>query len=236
VLRALLMLVLTAQTAPVFPVAVRYAAEDGAQWERDLISIHALGFTAVVVPDDRVGSIRAAANAAELQIIPKRDEEKPPMVLLDASGAPAALRYRGWTAIRHGARAIAFAIDATPPGSPESTGLIAPHLRVAGDFASSIAGSSALFLTIKPIEGARSAEVDVRMFQSRQALVLIALNHRDEAVDATIVLPSGMPLAEWVDLETGEVAYFDRVPEGVAHQHRLFARDALVLVIRKDIQ
>jgi hypothetical protein len=78
--------------------------------------------------------------------------------------------------------------------------------------------------------------VDVRLFQSRQALVLIALNHRDEAVDATIVLPSGMPLAEWVDLETGEIAYFDRVPDGVAHRHRFAGRDALVLVIRKDIQ
>jgi hypothetical protein len=114
--------------------------------------------------------------------------------------------------------------------------LIAPHLRVAGDFGSSVAGSSALFLTIKPIEGARSPQVDVRLFQSRQALVLIALNHRDEAVDATIVLPSGMPLAEWVDLETGEIAYFDRVSDGVAHRHRFAARDALVLVIRKDIQ
>jgi hypothetical protein len=236
VVLTLLMFVLTAQSAPVFPIAVRYAAEDGVQWERDLIAIRALGFTAVVVADDRAASIRGAASAAELQIIPKRDEEKPPMVLLDASGAPAALRYRGWTAMRHGARAIAFAMEARFAATPDSTGLIAPHLRVAGDFGSSVAGSSALFLTIKPIEGARSPQVDVRLFQSRQALVLIALNHRDEAVDATIVLPSGMPLAEWVDLETGEIAYFDRVSDGVAHRHRFAARDALVLVIRKDIQ
>jgi hypothetical protein len=231
-----LLLVLTTQTAPVFPVAVRYSAEDGAQWERDLIAIRALGFTAVVVPDDRVEPIRSAATAAELQIISKRVVDKPPVVLLDASGAPAALRYRGWTAIRHGARAIVFAVEARFAGSPETAGLIPPHLRVAGEFASSVAGSSALFLTIKPIDGARSPQADVRLFQSRQALVLIALNHRDEAVDATIVLPSGMPLAEWVDLETGEIAYFDRVPDGVAHRHQFAARDALVLVIRKDIQ
>jgi hypothetical protein len=96
-------------------------------------------------------------------------------------------------------------MEARFAATPDSTGLIAPHLRVAGDFGSSVAGSSALFLTIKPIEGARSPQVDVRLFQSRQALVLIALNHRDEAVDATIVLPSGMPLAEWVTKTPGPI-------------------------------
>jgi hypothetical protein len=236
VLLTLLILALSVQSTPVFPVAVRYAAGDSAQWGRDLVAIRALGFTAVVVPDDQVESIRGAANAAELLVIAKRDEDKPPMVVLDASGAPAGLRYRGWTAIRHGARAIAFAMEARFAAGPEATGLIAPRLRVAGDFAGGVAGSSALFLTIKPIDGARSQQVDVRLFQSRQALVLIALNHRDEAVHATIALPSGMPLAEWVDLETGQIAYFDRVPDGVAHRHQFAARDALVLVIRRDIQ
>lgn len=228
-----MMLVLAAQAPPVFPIAVRYAAEDSTQWGRDLVALRGLGFTAVVVPDDRIEPIRAAAAEAEMQVIAKRDEEKPPMVLLDASGVPSALRYRGWTAIRHGARAIAFAMEARLPGA---TAGMAPQLRSAGDFAGSVAGSSALFLTIKPIEGARSPHVDARLFQSRQALVLIALNHQDSPVDASIVLPASVPLAEWVDLETGEVAYFDRVADGVAHRHRFAARDARVLVIRKDIQ
>jgi hypothetical protein len=236
VLLTVVMLALAAQASPVFPVAVRYAAADSAQLGRDLVAIRALGFSAVVVPDDRAESVRAAAEAAELQIIAKRDEEKPPMVLLDASGDPSALRYRGWTAVRHGARAIAFAVDAAIPAAAGPTIKAAPQLRAAGDFAGSVAGSSGLFLTIKPIDGARSAQVDVRLFQARQALVVIALNHRDAAVDASIVLPASMPLAEWVDLETGEVAYFDRVPDGVAHRHRFAARDARVLVIRKDIQ
>lgn len=232
----MLLLAVAAQAMPVFPVAVRYVPGDAAQSGRDLVAIRALGFTAVVVPDERVESIRGAANAAELQIIAGRDEEKPPLVLLDASGPASALRYRGWTAIRHGARAIAFALDAGSPGAPGSHVVTAPRLRAAGAFADRVAGSSALFLTIKPIEGARSAQVDVRLFQSRQALVVIALNHRDAPVDASIDLPASMPLAEWVDLETGEVAYFDRIPDGVAHRRRFEARDALVLVIRKDIQ
>ena len=225
-----------AQAAPVFPVAVRYAAEEGASWNQDLVAIRGLGFTAVVVPDDRVERIRAAAAEAELQIIARRDEDKPPMVLLDGSGPPSALRYRGWTAIRHGARAIAFAVDAPTPTARGPAGTSAPHLRAAGEFASSVAGSAALFLSIKPIDGARADLVDARLFQSRQALVLIAMNHRDAPQEATITLPPATPLAEWVNLETGEVAYFDRVADAVAHRHWFAARDALVLVIRRDIQ
>jgi hypothetical protein len=236
VVLTLLMFVLAAQAAPLFPVAVRYPAEDSTQWGRDLVALRSLGFSAVVVPDDRVEPIKAAAAEAEVQVIAKRDEETPPMVLLDASGAPPALRYRGWTAIRHGARAIAFAMNAQLPPAAGSTDGVPPELRAAGGFAGSVTGSSALFLSIKPIEGARSAQVDARLFQSRQALVLIALNHKDSPVDASIVLPASMPLAEWVDLETGEVAYFDRIADGIAHRHLFAARDARVLVIRKDIQ
>jgi hypothetical protein len=232
----ILALLAVVEAAPVFPIAVRYAEEDSTQWGRDLVALRALGFSAVIVPDDRVEPIKAAAAEAELQVIAKRDEETPPMVLLDASGAPSALRYRGWTAIRHGARAIAFAMNARLPRAAGSIGVVPQELRAAGAFAGSVTGSSALFLTIKPIEGARSAQVDARLFQSRQALVLIALNHKDSPVEASIVLPASMPLAEWVDLETGEVAYFDRVADGIAHRHLFAARDARVLVIRKDIQ
>ena len=53
------------------------------------------------------------------------------------------------------------------------------------------------------------------------------MNHGDQPHDATITLPQGSPLAEWVNLETGEVAYFDRVADGVARRHRFAARDAL---------
>jgi len=222
------------QAAPVFPVAVRYAAADEAAFARDLTAIRALGFSAVVIPDDRVELVRTAAAQAELQVIAKRDEDQPPVVLLDASGPPSALRYRGWTAIRHGARAIAFALEAPP----SSGGAVAPppRLRAAGEFAGTVAGSAALFLSIRPIDGARPAVVDARLFESGQALVLIALNHDDAARVGTITLPASAPLAEWVDIETGEVAYFDRVADGVALRHRFGARDALVLVIRRDIQ
>lgn len=221
------------QAAPVFPVAVRYAAEDEAAFGRDLTTIRALGFTAVVVPDNRLELVRAAAAQAELLVIAKRDEDKPPLVLLDPSGPPAALRYRGWTAIRHGARAIVFALDA--PSSIRNPGQ-SPHLRAAGEFAGRVAGSSALFLSIRPIDGARPAVVDARLFESGQALVVIALNHHDAPRVGTIALPAATPLAEWVNIETGEVMYFDRVPDGVALRHKFGARDALVLVIRRDIQ
>jgi hypothetical protein len=242
VLLSVLALVVAAQAAPVFTVAVRYAAEDRGSWARDLAAIRALGFTAVVVPDDRVEPIRSMATEAELQVIAKRDEDRPPTIVLDGSGPPFALRYRGWTAIRYGARAIVFALDATrqaptPVEGRATTSLEPlPSVRAAGAFASTVAGSASLFLTMKPIDGAQSAVVDARLFRSGQALVLIALNHHDAPREGIITLPPSMPLAEWVNLETGEVASFDREPDGVAHRHQFAARDALVLVIRRDIQ
>jgi hypothetical protein len=217
-----------AQAAPVFTVAVRYSSADRTAWTRDLHALRALGLTAVVVPDDRVEAISRAAAEAELQVIASRDADVPPAVPLDASGPPSALRYRGWTAVRHGARAIVFALEAEAPFSP--------HVRAAGAFASTVAGSAGLFLAIKPLDAARADDVDVRLFQAAQALVLIALNHHDEPREGVITLPPSMPLAEWVNLETGETAYFDRATDGVVHRHRFAARDALVLVIRRDIQ
>ena len=53
----------------VFVVAVRYGAADRPAWERDLPAIRSLGFTAIVVPDERVESIRAIASPLDLIVI-----------------------------------------------------------------------------------------------------------------------------------------------------------------------
>jgi hypothetical protein len=218
-----------AQTTPVFVVAVRYGAADRPAWERDLPAIRSLGFTAIVVPDERVESIRGVASQQDLIVIPERNQAAPPVVLLDVATGPGSPRYVGWAAVQDGARVIAFAVD----GSARSRSLLE-----AGAFASVVSSNARLFLAIKPVEGARAdgSTVEARLFKAGHALVLIALNHSDEPRDATIALPEGSPLAEWVNLETGEVAYFDRAPGGVSRRHRFAPRDALVLVIRKDIQ
>jgi beta-galactosidase len=78
--------------------------------------------------------------------------------------------------------------------------------------------------------------VEARLLEAGHALVLIALNHDTAPHEASITLPAGYPLAEWVNLETGGIAYFDRVPGGVRLRHRFAPRDALVLLIRRDIQ
>jgi hypothetical protein len=226
---ALALSLVLAQATPVFVVAVRYGAADRLAWERDLPAIRSLGFTAIVVPDERVESIRTVASQQDLSVIPRRDESAPPLVAIEEDAAPGMLRYRGWAAVQKGARGVAFRADA---------GSQARAAQAAGAFATVVTSNSLLFLAIKPIGGARAdvTPVEARLFKAGHALVLIALNHSDEPRDATITLPEGSPLAEWVNLETGEVAYFDRAPGGVARRHRFTPRDALVLVIRRDIQ
>jgi hypothetical protein len=218
-----------AQATPVFAAAARYDARDRPAWERDLPAIRSLGFTAIVVPDERVDSIRAVASQLDLIVIPRRDESAPPLVAIDGDGAPGMLRYRGWAAVQKGARGVVFRVDA---------GSRSLAVQAAGAFATVVTSNSRLFLAIRPVDGARADKrtVEARLFQAGHALVLIALNHADQPLEATITLPEGTPLAEWVNLETGDVAYFDRAPGGVARRHRFAPRDALVLVIRKDIQ
>jgi beta-galactosidase len=86
------------------------------------------------------------------------------------------------------------------------------------------------------VSGAPAGVVEARLLEARNAVVLIALNHDTAPHDASFTLPASYPTAEWVNLETGAVAYFDRVPAGVRLRHRFAARDALVLVIRRDIR
>jgi hypothetical protein len=226
---ALALSLVLVQATPVFVVAVRYGPADRPAWERDLPAIRTLGFTAIVVPDERVESIRAVASPLDLIVIPRRDESALPLVAINEDAAPQMLRYRGWAAVQKGARGVAFRADA---GSQSRA------VQAAGAFATVVTSNSPLFLAVKPIEGARADEtsVEARLFKAGHALVLIALNHADEPRTTTITLPEGSPLAEWVNLETGEVAYFDRAPGGVARRHRFTPRDALVLVIRADIQ
>lgn len=226
---ALALTLVLAQATPVFVVAVRYGAADRPAWERDLPAIRSLGFTAIVVPDERVESIRAIASPLDLIVIPRRDESSPPLVAIDDDRTPGMLRYRGWSAVQKGARGVAFRAEA---GSRSAA------IQTAGAFATVVTSNSQLFLAIKPVDGARTDEstVEARLFQAGQALVLIALNHADQPRDATITLPEGSPLAEWVNLETGEVAYFDRAPGATSRRHRFAPRDVLVLVIRRDIQ
>jgi hypothetical protein len=226
---ALALSLVLGQATPVFVAAVRYDAVDRPAWERDLPAIRSLGFSAIVVPDERVDSIRAVASQLDLIVIPRRDESAPPLVAIDDDAAPGMLRYRGWAAVQKGARGVAFGADASSRSRAVQT---------AGAFATVVTSNSPLFLAIKPVDGARADEptVEARLFQAGHALVLIALNHADQPREATIALPEGSPLAEWVNLESGQVAYFDRAPGSIIRRHRFAPRDALVLVIRKDIQ
>jgi hypothetical protein len=218
-----------AQATPVFVAAVRYGAEDRPAWERDLPAIRALGFTAIVVPDERVDSIRAVASELDLIVIPRRNESAAPLVAIEDDAAPGMLRYRGWAAVQKGARGVAFKADAASRS---------PAVQTAGAFATVVTSNSPLFLAIDPVDGARTDQsaVEARLFKAGHALVLIALNHADTPHEVAITLPEGSPLAEWVNLESGQVAYFDRAPDGVIRRHRFAPRDALVLVIRSDIQ
>lgn len=81
--------------------------------------------------------------------------------------------------------------------------------------------------------GDGSGQVEARFLESRDALVLIALNHADESRRATLVFPPGTKQEFWQNMESGEMVTLASGSAGLTLTHTFAPRDALVLTIRK---
>lgn len=75
--------------------------------------------------------------------------------------------------------------------------------------------------------------VEAGFLESRDALVLIALNHSNEPQRTTLVFPAGTKQQFWQNMETGEMVTFASDRAGITLTHTFAPRDALVLTIRK---
>lgn len=78
--------------------------------------------------------------------------------------------------------------------------------------------------------------VETRFLESAQVLMLIALNHGLRPARVTFTFRPETQEAIWQNLETGSGVNFIAGPDGPAYSYFFRPRDALVLIIRKDIK
>jgi hypothetical protein len=78
--------------------------------------------------------------------------------------------------------------------------------------------------------------VETRFLESARVLMLIALNHSSRPVRATMTFKPDTQEAIWQNMETGAGVSFIAGPDGPSYTYFFRPRDALVLMIRKDIK
>jgi hypothetical protein len=78
--------------------------------------------------------------------------------------------------------------------------------------------------------------VEARFLESADALVLIGINHSEEAQTVTMTFTSETPEAIWQNMETGSAVNFVAGAEGPTYTHTFAPRDVMVLLIRKALR
>ena len=140
-----------------------------------------------------------------------------------ASVAERDRRFVTWAAIARGARGLIYE-------DPPDRSLV-----------STIARNPGLFASVRPrraggvrVEG--SASVDVRVLESRDVQMIVGLNHAETSERVTMTFPAETQEAIWQNMETGASVNFIAGGNGPSYTYWFRPRDALVLMIRKDIR
>ena len=84
--------------------------------------------------------------------------------------------------------------------------------------------------------GGATGAVETRFLESADVLMLIGLNHTDARQRVTMTFPPDTQEAIWQNMETGAAVNFVAGPEGPTYTYTFNPRDALVLMIRKNIR
>jgi len=223
---------------PFFPIGVWLA---GPVIRRDPQAIRSLGFNSVWIRPGGDADLAAQAGTAGLRVFTNVDRMAD--VQVGAAATAADLRLWGWTALLHGARAIAYHAwrDLTDDG-----GIVTIRGKAAGAFAGVVTRNPALFVPLRPRSltqpeaapsdvriGGVAGQVEAGFLESRDALVLIAVNHAGETQRVTLTFAPGSKQEFWQNMETGEMVSFEMVKDSPSLTHDFKARDALVLMIRK---
>lgn len=147
---------------------------------------------------------------------------------------PAEARLDFWAAIARGARRVMFI---------ETAGGVGPAVLSLGETAGIVTRNQALFAPLRPrdggvrgVAGGSGAPVDVRLLESREALMIVAVNYAPAPQRVTINFAADIPEAIWQNLETGTAVNFVMGPGGPILEHTFAPRDTLVLMIRRRLR
>jgi hypothetical protein len=244
---AALLLAASLQTAePIVSVWYR-GTPAGTPLLDDLAAIRAAGFHAVTWPADYPEGLPGLAQMARqvgLIVVPSEDSGSrtgAERLTMDTNTVPPSeIPARFWRAVARGGRVISF-----DGGTREGAGFVGPDGRQrtwvehAVAAARHLSANSALvaalrrstpgprFLSLRPVS------LEVELFETTRAWVLIATNVGREHTTATVQLPRGVPYAIWVSLlDTSTLVMPDR-PAGAEWSLTLGAGEAAVYVIDK---
>jgi hypothetical protein len=147
---------------------------------------------------------------------------------------PLEARLELWAALARGARRVMFM---------DTGGGVGPAILSLGETAGIVTRNEALFGPLRPREGgvrsvtgASGALVDVKLLESTDALMILALNYSPVPQTVTINFAADLPEAIWQNLETGTAVHFVMGRTGPFLKHTFAPRDAMVLMIRKTLR
>ena len=234
---AILLAVLSSQPlpAPELLIGVAYAAPPAvpdAVITADLRAMRRAGYNIVFVEDprsrDRLGQ---AAIAERIPVIDAIPDDALRVRVGSGVQAVAEARLAFWEAVVKGTRSVVFeAFDRR----------FTQELLVLGESAGIITRNQALFMPMRPraggvrsIDGGGGAPVEVKLLESPDALIIIALNRAGATRSVTITFDPQIPEAIWQNMESGTSIDFVMGKNGPIFEHTFAPRDALVLMTRK---
>jgi Beta-galactosidase len=209
------------------------AVDVGASPEADPCLVELVDAARQAVPGDvtvdRYGlRIEASLPASERSLAVDKLADAPQGWWLYLGAVPDAdRRFAAWMAISRGAQGLIFDDPPHDTGfirtiarNPELFGQVRPRRQGAGSEARIDGGSG----------------IEVRFLESATVQMIIALNHTPQAQRVTMTFPPETQEAIWLNLETGSNVNFVAGPLGPLYQYWFRPKDALVLMIRKDIR
>lgn len=142
-------------------------------------------------------------------------------------------RFQLWELVARGSRRV---------GIIDALGVRSAAMRDVGEAAGVITRNQELFGPLEPrtqnhtvtVEPARS--VVPYILESRDAIVIIALQPSERQLRAKLTFPADLPEAIWQNMITGNAVNFVMGPNGPYYEHRFERFETLVLAIRKKLR
>jgi hypothetical protein len=197
-----------------------WAATDGAAADRFALAVRA--------------RLERAPGVRRIQVVQGPDSGEELIQVGPGAAGLATARLAFWESIARGQLEVAVAA---------TSGGFTADLVPLGETAGVVTRNEALFAPLRPrtsgvreITGAGGAPIDVRLLESPQALMIIAVNRAASPRAARIQFAQDIPEAIWQNLETGAAVNFVMGKTGPYLEHSFAPHDALVLMIRKTLR